>query len=78
MERPKGNVKFDLYRDMVKVRCDRPDPVWNTKIEYDISPRADYKTLDFDVISPRKMNEVKSKYPFRQNLCTVFRKSPIL
>lgn len=70
MSNPKGHVKFDRYRDQIKMRSDRIDPYWSMTMDYDqvnYNPET-LKTMDLDKVSPRKINEVYSKYPIRATM----------
>lgn len=69
MKKAKGQVKIDLNRQQIKTRIDRSDQHWVQTLDYnpeDLTTLRDHNTLDFDLVSPRKPNEVYSTYPFRQ------------
>jgi hypothetical protein len=34
MRSPKGELRFDLYRDEIKTRVDRSDPNWLQNLDY--------------------------------------------
>jgi hypothetical protein len=67
MRQPHGHVKFPLFRNSIATRYDRPDPHWHLVLDTSNCqlPRKD-DSYDFAMHSERRINEVKSKYPFRQ------------
>ena len=69
MREPRGQVKFNLNKDKIKTRLDRSDPDWMQNLDYkpeNLSTLRDHNTIDFDLLTSRKPNEVFSQYPFRQ------------
>ena len=73
MEKPKGDVKFDRYKDVIKSRHDRPDPQWHLSIESIDTEKMPIKkqklaTIDIDRSLSRKANDIHSKYPIRLSL----------
>jgi len=60
-------LKFDRFRNKITTRLDRADPYWNLRMDtsnQEIQQKD--KSYDFGAYSSRKINEVKSKYAFRQ------------
>ena len=74
MRKPRGELRFHLFKDEIKTRVDRSDPNWLQNLDY--SPKyGQHKvsikkklTIDFDLTPNRCENEVHSKYPIRQSL----------
>ena len=64
-------MRFDTFREKVRVRKDRADPNWFQVLEY--TPNFDCvekgkRRMNFGKELGRQMNEVQSKYPIRQSL----------
>lgn len=66
---PNVYVKFASFRDRIATRYDRADPDWHLKMDTS-DCRIEQKDLSYDFknYSPRKLNEVQSKYPIRASL----------
>lgn len=83
MSNPKGHIKFDKYRSQIKTRIDRADPNWGMTINYEdthANPEwedcPNYRTVSFEKMADRKINEVHSKYPLRQAMELPMKKKP--
>lgn len=72
MSKPKGHMNFSKFRDQITTRIDRSDPNWGMSLNYEdlhINPEFyNKKSSSFLKMSARKPNEVKSRYPIRQNM----------
>lgn len=66
-------MRIALNRDKIATRIDRVDPYWMQSLDYSedilkaVNP-LELKTIDFDLCTGRKPNEVHSQYPIRQSL----------
>ena len=60
-------MSFGKFKDSIATRYDRADPHWLLLMDQS-GQQIEQKDLsyDFDMHSPRKPNEVQSRYPFRQ------------
>lgn len=77
MRKPRGELRFNLFRNEIRTRVDRADPHWMQTLDYspDIEMDASREkikkisaTIDFNTHTNRKENFVHSSYPIRQSL----------
>lgn len=61
MRRPKGELRFHLFKDEIKTRVDRSDPHWLQTLDYGSHPEKanllqKKSTIDFDLMENRAEN----------------------